>query len=93
MGLSVPGARWEDHAKAYEKHFRCIVIDNRGAGSSSKPAGPYTTPMMADDTSSLMDALGIKGAEIAGISMGSAMAQELALRHPEKTNSRVRGRK
>ena len=83
MGLGAPGSLWEDHVAAYEKHFCCILIDNRGAGESDKPAGPYTTQMMAEDTAGLMGALGIENARVAGLSMGSAIAQELALAHPE----------
>lgn len=82
MGLGAPGNLWEDHVLAYEKHFRCIMIDNRGAGRSDQPSGPYTTRMMADDTAGLMQALGIETARVAGISMGSAIAQELALSYP-----------
>lgn len=89
MGLGADGSVWEDHAQAYEKHFRCILMDNRGAGLSDKPDGPYTTEMMADDTAGLMDALGIENARVAGISMGGAIAQSLALRHPQKVRSMV----
>ncbi len=89
MGLGADGSLWEDHAKVYEKHFRCILIDNRGAGGSDKPNGPYTTKMMADDTAGLMDALSIRKARIAGISMGGAIAQQVALNHPEKVQSLV----
>lgn len=89
MGLGADGSVWEDHAQAYEKHFRCILMDNRGAGLSDKPEGSYTTDMMADDTAGLMDALGIEKARIAGISMGGAIAQSLALRHPDRVQSMV----
>lgn len=89
MGLGADGSVWEDHVQAYEKHFRCILMDNRGAGLSDKPDGSYTTAMMADDTAGLMDALGIEQARVAGISMGGAIAQSLALRHPEKVQSMV----
>jgi pimeloyl-ACP methyl ester carboxylesterase len=87
MGLGADGSLWEEHAKAYEKHFQCILMDNRGAGRSSKPAGPYTTKTMAEDTAGLMQALGIEKAHISGISMGSAIAQELVLAHPEMVRS------
>jgi len=87
MGLGAPGSLWEDHAAVYENHFRCILIDNRGAGESAKPEGPYTTRMMAEDTAGLMQALGIDNARVAGISMGSAIAQELALAYPKKVRS------
>jgi len=89
MGLGAPGSRWKDHVAAYEKHFRCILMDNRGAGESDKPGGRYTTKMMADDTAGLMQALGLESARIAGISMGSAIAQELALSYPKKVRSLV----
>ncbi len=89
MGLGAPGSRWEDHVAAYEKHFRCILMDNRGAGETDKPSGPYSTSMMADDTATLLHALGIEKARVAGISMGSGIAQELALRHPERVRSLV----
>lgn len=89
MGLGAPGSRWKDHAASYQKHFRCILVDNRGAGESDKPAGPYTTKMMADDIIGLMLALGIENARIAGISMGSAIAQELALCYPSNVRSLV----
>ena len=89
MGLGAPGSRWEDHAACYEKHFRCILVDNRGAGASDTPDGPFTTRMMADDIAGLMLALEIENARIAGISMGSAIAQELALCYPNKVRSLV----
>jgi len=89
MGLGAPGSVWENHLAVYQKHFRCIVMDNRGAGESDKPEGPYTTSSMADDAAGLLDRLGIESARIAGISMGSAIAQELALKHPAKVRSMI----
>lgn len=87
MGVTAPGAVWEAHAAAWEKHFRCILGDNRGVGDTDKPAGPYTTDMMADDYAALMDHLGIKKARVVGCSLGSVIAQKLALRHPDKVQS------
>ncbi|HEY0256331.1 MAG TPA: alpha/beta hydrolase, partial [Candidatus Methylacidiphilales bacterium] len=89
MGLGAPGSLWEKHVEAYARHFRCILMDNRGAGESDKPPGPYTTPMMADDAAGLLEKMGIDSARVAGISMGSGIAQELALRHPGKVRSLV----
>lgn len=87
MGLGAPGSAWAPHSEAFEKLFQCVVMDNRGAGGSSKPKGPYSTAQMADDAAALLDGLGISRARVAGISLGSAIAQELALRHPEKVRS------
>ncbi len=87
MGLGADGSVWKEHVKVYEKHFRCFLIDNRGAGRSDKPHESYSTRMMAADTAALMDTLGIQNAHLAGISMGGAIAQELALILPERIRS------
>ncbi len=84
MGITAPGDVWELHIQEWEKHFRCIIVDNRGVGLSDKPTGPYSTEMMADDYAGLMDALNIEKALVVGCSMGSTIAQQLALRHPQK---------
>ncbi|MCL2059572.1 MAG: alpha/beta hydrolase [Oscillospiraceae bacterium] len=89
MGLGADGSLWEPHVLEYEKYFRCIIIDNRGAGRSGKPAGPYTTAMLAEDAAGVLTSLGINNAHIAGISMGGAIAQEIAIRHPELVKSLV----
>ncbi len=89
MGLSAPGAVWEEHVKAYEKHFRCIIVDNRGAGDSDKPEGPYSTAVMADDIAALITELKLGPCAVAGISMGGAIAQELVLRHPQLVRSLI----
>jgi pimeloyl-ACP methyl ester carboxylesterase len=84
MGLGADGSLWQQHVDLYSRHFRCILIDNRGAGRSAKPIGPYTTAMMAADTLFVMNSLGIDKAHVSGISMGGAIAQELALLAPER---------
>ncbi len=89
MGLGADGSLWEDHAEVYSQHFNCIIIDNRGAGNSPKPSGPYSTGMMAMDTLAVMDELKIDSVRIAGISMGSAIAQSMALIAPDRIRSMV----
>jgi len=83
MGFGADGNVWEKHLNEYKKHFKCIVIDNRGVGKSDQPKGPYTTSMMAADTVAVMRHAGIEKAKVAGISMGGAIAQELALNYPD----------
>lgn len=89
MGITAPGSVWEPHTLEMEKHFRCIIGDNRGVGLTEKPAGSYSTDQMADDYAGLLDSLGIKKAKVIGCSMGSTIAQKLAIRHPEKVDSLV----
>jgi pimeloyl-ACP methyl ester carboxylesterase len=48
---------------------------------------PYTLNDMADDAVGLMDALNIRKAHIAGASMGGAIAQLIAINHPEQVLS------
>jgi len=64
---------------------RLVLFDNRGSGRSDKPDIEYSIPMLADDAANLLDALGVTRAHILGASMGGMIAQEFALRHPDKT--------
>lgn len=52
-----------------------------------KVDAPYTLDDMADDAVGLLDALDIEKAHICGISMGGAIAQTIAYRHPSRTRS------
>lgn len=59
--------------------YRVLRFDNRGIGASSKPAGPYSSRMLADDAKALVDSLGVTGFHLMGVSMGGMIAQEYAL--------------
>ncbi|GAB4526984.1 MAG: alpha/beta hydrolase [Anaerolineales bacterium] len=74
---------WHRVAPALAEHFQVITFDNRGAGESDKPAGPYTVAQMAADTAGLLDALGVRGATVLGHSLGGFIAQELAVTRPD----------
>ncbi len=74
---------WNKVVPGLARHFQVITFDNRGAGESDKPEGPYTVPMMAADTAGLLDALKIKGAYVMGHSLGGFIAQELVVTRPD----------
>jgi pimeloyl-ACP methyl ester carboxylesterase len=89
MGITARGTVWQKHSEYWSQDFRCILPDNRGVGMSDKPAGAYSTQEMADDIAGLLGALGIGSARVVGCSMGSTIAQQLALRHPRLVRSMV----
>jgi pimeloyl-ACP methyl ester carboxylesterase len=68
------------------KRYRIIIFDNRGTGYSSVTNDPFSIPLFARDTLALMDALDIARAHLLGHSMGSCIAQEIALTHPERVD-------
>lgn len=71
------------------KTRKLILFDNRGAGSSSANDKPFSMQLFAQDALGLMDALKIEKADLLGWSMGSLIAQEMALAKPEKVGKLV----
>jgi pimeloyl-ACP methyl ester carboxylesterase len=82
-GTGQGGALWALQIPAYLARFRCILVDNRGAGRSDAPTGGYSVRRMADDAAELLRALDVARAHVSGQSMGSAIGQELAINAPE----------
>jgi len=74
-----------------ESSFDCIVFDNRGMGRSGKAELPFGVVEMAGDAVALLDALGIEAAHVVGISMGGAIAQELAISHARRIRTLTLG--
>ncbi len=71
----------------YAKHFTCISIDPRGAGTTDKPEGVYSTELFADDVAAFLQALGIDRAHVGGLSLGAAVGMWLAAKYPQKVKS------
>ena len=67
-------------------HYQVITFDNRGAGQSSVPAGPYSMSQMADDVIALCDHLSLKQSAFIGSSMGGMILQNLLSRYPERAS-------
>jgi pimeloyl-ACP methyl ester carboxylesterase len=82
-GLGGDHTEWFFQLPEFSQYFKVITFDNRGAGDSEAPPGPYSTAQMADDAAALLSFLGISRTHVLGFSMGGMIAQEMALRHPE----------
>ena len=89
QGLGADISGWAFQRLVFATRHRVVALDNRGAGRSAKPAGPYALTQMADDALAVLDAAGIERAHVVGASMGGAIAQILAIRHPERVASLV----
>jgi non-heme chloroperoxidase len=63
-----------------------VALDLRGHGDSDKPECCYTMQDFTKDVIALLDALGFNKANIVGHSMGSFIAQSVALHSPERVN-------
>jgi 3-oxoadipate enol-lactonase len=92
--VNIPGAGstmdgFYRHIPVYARKYRLVAYDPRGAGRSDAPDIPYTTEMMADDLAGLLDAIGIDSAHILGASMGGMIAQQFALRYPQRVRSLI----
>jgi pimeloyl-ACP methyl ester carboxylesterase len=63
-----------------------IVFDQRGIGNTTLGTNPYTPEQLANDTAGLLDALKIPKADVMGYSLGSYLAEQLTMMHPDKVN-------
>jgi pimeloyl-ACP methyl ester carboxylesterase len=66
-----------------------IIFDNRGAGETTAGTKEFSINQFANDTAGLLDALKIGKADILGSSMGSFIAQELALMNPNRVDNLI----
>jgi 3-oxoadipate enol-lactonase len=85
--LSADHACYAFQTPEYSTHFTRVAVDLRGTGRTDKPAGPYSMEQSADDVASLMDAIGIDRAYVAGVSFGAAVGMWLAAKYPERVAS------
>lgn len=88
-GLGSDLQAWALQVPALAKHFRVITYDNRGAGRTGAPDKPYSIAGMADDLAALLGELKIEKASVLGYSMGGMIAQEFALKYPNKLDKLI----
>ena len=89
MGLGASKETWAAQREAFGARYRVIAFDNRGAGGSESPPPPWTVAAMAADAVGVLDAMGVPRAHVLGVSMGGMVAQEMAVRYPERVDRLV----
>jgi 3-oxoadipate enol-lactonase len=89
QGMAVDG--WWATIPVLSRSFRVIAFDNRDTGQSSRLPWPYSVAQMANDAVAVLDAAGEQRAHVYGISLGSLVAQEVALRYSDRVQALVLG--
>jgi 3-oxoadipate enol-lactonase len=87
MGLSADTVAWTLQVPAFAASHRTVIFDNRDVGQSSLADGPYEITDMAQDALALADALELESFHLLGLSMGGAIAQQMALIAPERVRT------
>ena len=92
QGMSGTHLAWgEPFAADLARDFDIVAYDHRGIGRSDRVDELFSIVELAEDALGLLDALGWERAHVLGISMGGMVAQELALRHPERIRTLTLG--
>src|SRR4051794_34319428 len=90
MGIGYDSSLWTlQQVPELSTRFRVVLLDNRDAGRSSRADHAYTIADMADDVFGLLDALEIHRTHLLGLSMGSMIGIEFALRHADRLDRLV----
>lgn len=90
-GFAISSEIFAEGLTSYARDFDCIRYDNRGAGRSQAPWRPTSMAALAGDAVALLDTLGIASAHVYGLSMGGMIAQEVAIRFPDRVRALVLG--
>ena len=82
-GTGVGGGVWSKwQVPHFSEKYRCITFDLRGTGRSSAPSDGYSVRAFAEDCVALCESLGVEKAHFVGMSLGSAIIQEVAISYP-----------
>jgi pimeloyl-ACP methyl ester carboxylesterase len=86
-GLTCDTLVWIPQVEAFSAAHRTVIFDNRDAGQSSMATGDYEIADMARDALALADELELDTFHLLGVSMGGAIAQEIALQSPDRVRT------
>ena len=71
------------------ERFHVLAYDKRGLGRCEAPETVWEMADFADDAAALLDVVGWERCDVVGASFGGMIAQELALRHPQRVGKLV----
>lgn len=80
---------WSEVLERLPPQYHGYALSQRGHGDSERPATGYAMDDFADDVIAFMDHEGIAEATVVGHSMGSVIAQRVAIDHPERVEGLV----
>jgi pimeloyl-ACP methyl ester carboxylesterase len=90
MGFSGTMATWDPRlVDALAHDYEVVIFDNAGIGHTQELPAPLTIDEMAEQTSALITTLGLGKPDVLGWSMGTMIAQALAVLHPTQVNRLV----
>jgi pimeloyl-ACP methyl ester carboxylesterase len=88
--LGLDGRLWSVAGEsAARSGYTVLAVDNRGCGRSDAPWRPWTTRAMAADAIAVLDHAGVERAHVCGPSLGGLVAQEVAIRYPDRVGALV----
>jgi pimeloyl-ACP methyl ester carboxylesterase len=86
-GASADMNAWEPITlRGLSSNHTVIVFDNCGVGNITSGTRPFSIQQLTNDTVGLLDTLKIQRANVLGYFLGSFVAQQLTVTHPEKIN-------
>lgn len=86
-GFALSGRIFDPVLSHWTSRFRVVRYDHRASARSATTVLPTSMQQLAADAVRVLDDVGLGSAHVIGLSFGGLVAQELALRHPD----RVRG--
>ncbi len=89
QGLGFDRTGWNPVIGMLRKHFRLILMDNRGSGASDRDGRLFAVSDLARDAVAVLDAAGIARAHVLGVSLGGMVAQEVAIGFPDRVDRLV----
>lgn len=90
-GYTVPAAALRVVTAPLSEHLTMVTFDYPGSGVARAPVLPLSIAGLAASAVRLLDHLGHESAHVYGMSLGGLVAQEMAIRFPERVRGLVLG--